>query len=157
MLVKEIGYFFMGLFHLKITLSYTHVMDMVPTDYKSTVSTLITAADSGSPMFACLFLKFYQPDEHLLLKIHFWCGFVGCILFIVFIPESPRWLFLRKGVNSQEAINVFNYIAWFNGSEMRVPSDATFDIIGQVIEENNATVNMTNVSRFTHTMNQTHL
>lgn len=146
----------MGLFHLKISLSYTHAMDLVPADYKTTVSTLITACDSGTPMFACIFFKFIDADESLLLRIHFWCGFVGCLLFITFVPESPKWLFLRKGVRSQEAIGVFNYIAWFNGSQMRVPSDATFDIIGQVIEENN-TANMTNVSRFTHTINQTQL
>jgi hypothetical protein len=59
------------------------------------------------------------------------------------MPESPRWLFLKKGANNKEAIRVFNYIAWFNGSKMRVPENAVFDIIGQVIEENEATMNNT--------------
>jgi hypothetical protein len=46
------------------------------------------------------------------------------------MPESPRWLLLKKGSNNQEAIGIFNYIAWFNQSHNRMPSDAVFDIIG---------------------------
>lgn len=55
---------------------------------------------------------------------------------MIFIPESPRWLFLKKGTNNKQAIDVLNYIAWFNGSKLRVPKDAVFDILGQVVEEN---------------------
>ena len=145
----------MGIFHLKISLSYTYALEFVPNAWKSTMTTLITAFDSGSPLFACIFFKFFRPDEELLLKIHFWFGFAGCIVFLIFIPESPRWLFLSKGANSAEAINVLNYIAWFNGSSMIIPQDATFDIIGQVLEESNASLNMTSLSRLTNTVNQT--
>jgi hypothetical protein len=51
-------------------------------------------------------------------------------LLLFFIPESPRWLLLKKGSKNLETIGIFNYIAWFNGSKFRVPNDATFDVIG---------------------------
>ena len=135
MLVKSIGFFLMGFFHLKISLSYSHGFDLVPGTHKSLVTTLITAYDSGTPMFACIFFKFISKNQELCFRIHFLMGFTGCVLYFFLIPESPRWLLLKKGPNCKEAIAIFNYIAWFNGSKMRVPDDATFDIIGQVIEE----------------------
>ena len=63
------------------------------------------------------------------------------------IPESPRWLFINKGNKSKEAINVLNYIAWFNGSQNRVPENAMFDQIGQLIDENQTTINHQNMTR----------
>lgn len=32
-------------------------------------------------------------------------------------------------------IDTLNYISWFNGSELRIPYNAQFDLIGQVINE----------------------
>ena len=121
------------------------------------MTTFIAAGDAASPLISGAFFKFFEADEAHLLKMHFICGFTGCVLFALFIPESPRWLFLQKGTNSQEAIKALNYIAWFNGSPKRVPSDATFDLIGQVIEEQNATVNMSVMSRLTQNMNKSHI
>lgn len=38
------------------------------------------------------------------------------------IPESPRWLFSNQ--KDEEGIKVMNFIAWFNGSEKRIPPNA---------------------------------
>jgi len=57
------------------------------------------------------------------------------LAYCLVVPESPRWLFQRDGPKSKDAINVLNYIAWFNGSSKRIPLDAHFDIIGQVVNE----------------------
>ena len=35
---------------------------------------------------------------------------------------------MKKGSKSKEAIKVFNYIAWFNGSDYRVPPNTKIDI-----------------------------
>lgn len=82
-------------------------------------------------------MKFYKPSEMLVLQFHFGLGLFALILFAMIIPESPKWLFMKKGTNCRDAINILNYIAWFNGSPLRVPEDAVFDVIGQVLEEDN--------------------
>jgi hypothetical protein len=79
-------------------------------------------------------------------------GTLGCFAFFALIPESPRWLLLNN--RREEAIKNFNFIAWFNGSDMRVPEDAIFDIVGQVIEENQ-TLNKTKNGKINLQINQT--
>jgi MFS family permease len=92
--VKSIGYFFLGFFHLKISLSFTYALELVPNQFKPTMTTLIAAGDAASPLIAGAFFKFFELNIAHLLKLHFQFGVIGCILFAVFIPESPRWLFL---------------------------------------------------------------
>ena len=55
-------------------------------------------------------------------------GIVCSIIYLWIIPESPRWMFLKKGGNCQEAIKNLNYIAWFNGSSYRIPENAVCDL-----------------------------
>ena len=71
-------------------------------------------------------------------------GTLALILYLILVPESPRWLFQKKGANSKEGIDVLNYIAKFNGSKKRVPKTAVFDIVGQMVEET-MTANQTSV------------
>ena len=49
-------------------------------------------------------------------------GIFGILLYFLIAPESPRYLFMNK--KSKEAIDVLNYIAWFNFSRLRIPEDA---------------------------------
>ena len=64
--IKTIGFFLQGLFHLKISLSYTHVLELLPSNSVSIVATLISAFDSGTPMFACLFFKYIDKNLNLV-------------------------------------------------------------------------------------------
>ena len=80
-------------------------------------------------------LKFYTRDFDLVLRIYFYFGTSLIIFYLIIIPESPKWLFIKEGSSSKKAIDILNYIAWFNGSDFRVPYNAQFDIIGQVIKE----------------------
>lgn len=56
-------------------------------------------------------------------------GIIAVILYCLFIPESPRWLF-NKDFKSKEGIKILNYIAKFNGSMFRVPKGAVMDVVG---------------------------
>jgi hypothetical protein len=47
---------------------------------------------------------------------------------MLFIPESPRWLFQNEGKKSKQAIKNLNYIAWVNQSSLRIPEDSCFDL-----------------------------
>ena len=62
-------------------------------------------------------------------------GTLCIIIYLLFIPESPKWLFEKEGTSSKKAITILNYIAWFNNSEYRVPFDAKFEINGKVNQE----------------------
>jgi MFS family permease len=131
----RLGFFLIGFFHLKISLSYTYATELVPEDSKQLVLTIISAYDACSLLLACSIMKFYKPSENVVNTFHFGLTVISLLLFSLVIPESPKWLFMKKGTNSRDAINILNYIAWFNGSELRVPEDAIFDVIGQAIEE----------------------
>jgi len=131
----RLGFFMIGFFHLKISLSYTYATELVPEDSKQLVLTMITAYDSCTLLLACSIMKFYKPSELVVMQFHFGLSVFALLFFALVIPESPKWLFMKKGTNSQDAINILNYIAWFNGSELRVPQDAIFDVMGQALEE----------------------
>lgn len=105
-------------------------------------------------MVACTLFQYVSPKEDVIFAFHFWVGLSACVIYCFFIPESPRWLFLAKGPNNQEAIAILNWISWFNGKKLRVPKDAIFDTIGQVIEENE-TLNSTILGRLDFRINQT--
>jgi len=51
----------------------------------------------------------------LLTMIFFITGAVAIVLYIIFVPESPKWLFITEGTNSTKGIKMLNYIAWMNG------------------------------------------
>jgi len=79
-----------------------------------------------------LFFKFIDPDVDKILHISYIIGFVASILYLIIIPESPKWLIIRQGPKSQKAIKILNYIAWFNGSTFRVPSNTKIYLLEMV-------------------------
>lgn len=42
------------------------------------------------------------------------------VIYFLAIPESPKWLFMKEGSQSQRGIDVINYISFVNGSEFRL-------------------------------------
>ena len=94
MFIKSVGYFFLGFFHMKISLSFTYAIELVPNNYKSTMTTIIAAGDAASPLLSGFYFKSIELNTANVLKMHFITCLVGSILFAFFIPESPRWLFL---------------------------------------------------------------
>ena len=85
-------------------------------------------------LVAALIFYFVDRNTQTLLNIMFIIGTFGVFLFICFIPESPRYIFM-KDPTSKEGIKVLNYIAWLNGSPNRVPQDSIFDQFGQIVKE----------------------
>jgi len=62
--------------------------------------------------------------------MYFALTIIALVLFLTIIPESPKWLFMKKGRNNQEGIKILNYISKFNGSTKKLPRDGVFDLIG---------------------------
>ena len=78
-------------------------------------------------LILCIAMKYGASFSEVAIFTNF-LGIAASILYLLAIPESPKWLFLKKGADCQEAIANLNYIAWFNGSNMVVPEDAVLDI-----------------------------
>ena len=112
----------LGFFHIKITNSFTHILELVPDRMKSKVVTYIAAFDSGSVAFFSAILYFVESDEEKVKHAWFWMGVGGVVLYFLVVPESPRFLLMNR--KTKQAINVLNYIAWFNLSKLRIPEDA---------------------------------
>ena len=134
-LVKKIGFFVFGYLHIKISLSYTHMFELTEAKHQVFCSTIITGIDTLTISLTCIIYKYVTNDMDQFFTFLYVIGAITCVLYIVLIPESPQWLFMNKGSNSQQAISILNYIAKFNGSRHSIPSDANFDRLGQYIED----------------------
>lgn len=131
---KKWAYFLFGVFHMKITLAYTHIMEMTDNQNKIIANTGIGTFDSFTVALGYVFLLNVSPDVGMLINIFNVIGLVGIVLYVFFVPESPRWLLLRDPA-SKEGKKILNYIAWFNGSKKRVPDYAVMDNLDQVIND----------------------
>jgi MFS family permease len=127
--IKGLGFFITGFIHLRITISFTHCLELMPESHKSVATTFINVFDQGGIVFAGLYLHFVSNKVDPLFRFMFYLGVVATILYFALIPESPRWLFSRDP-NSQRGIRNLNYIARFNGSKLRVPENAIMDVVG---------------------------
>ncbi len=85
--------------------------------------TILNGFDSATLMIAASLL-IYSRNYDFVNQIYFYIGTFCIIIYLLFIPESPKWLLLKEEGSSIKAINILNYIAWFNNSEYRVPHDA---------------------------------
>lgn len=136
--VKKMAYFIFGFFHIKVSLSYTHMFELIEDKHRVFCSTIITGLDVLTIAVTCFYYKYVSSDMDDLYSIIFTMGLTCCVFYMILVPESPQWLFMNRGSNSQEAIAILNYIARFNGSKNKIPYDANFDILGQYIEEQSA-------------------
>lgn len=114
MYIKAIGYFTMGLLHIKIPLSYTHMNELIDEDSKSFSSSTITFIEITSMAWVGLSLEFFSKDITVSLFYLNVIQSVGVVLYILIVPESPKWLFMND--QKEKAIEVLNYISKFNGS-----------------------------------------
>ena len=124
----KLGFFMIGFFHTKTTVSYTHIVELVADKDKKIALTLINAYDCSILLVVGMFYQFYEANTDKLLHFQFIVGAICCTLYMLVAPESPQWLILKKGSNSQQAIAILNYIARFNGSAYRIPKDTHFTI-----------------------------
>ena len=85
--------------------------------------TIINGFDSATLLITASLL-IYSWNYDFVNQVYFYIGTFSIIIYLLFIPESPKWLLLICGGSSKKAIKILNYIAWFNNSEYRVPYDA---------------------------------
>ena len=118
---KSFGSFIAGFFHIKISNSFTHLYELVPDNYRPISSAIINVFDDATFVVFGIFLKYFIKDLNVLFEWTWIIQSIAVMLYLLLIPESPKWLFFFEGPNSKRGIAAMNYIAWFNGSVYRIP------------------------------------
>ena len=93
---KAIGFFVQGFLHIKITLSYSHILELVPETHKGFVATVLTAFDSVSLAVFGITLMFISRDLVKFLEVVNIIETIACLIYLSFAPESPSWLINNK-------------------------------------------------------------
>jgi NhaP-type Na+/H+ or K+/H+ antiporter len=93
--IKSISYFIQGFLHIKITLSYTHMFELVDEDSKSFCSSVITVFEITTFGIIGFSLQFITRDITEIIKFLNTIQTIGVILYLVTVPESPRWLLMN--------------------------------------------------------------
>ena len=98
--LKKVGFFIVGLLHIKSTICYQHSYELMPAGWNSIAATVINVFDCLTLFIVCVSLKYLTHDiEHVfigLLSVSLICS----LLYLLLIPESPRWLFMMEGPTS---------------------------------------------------------
>lgn len=128
---KSVGLFLQGFLHLKIMVSYAHMFELTDESNKPFCSLCINTFDISSVSTQGLAFFFLTRDATSYMEFMWYLGTAATFLYLLVVPESPRWLFLQH--RHSEAINNLNYIAWLNGSSKRIPISAQFDFLEQAI------------------------
>lgn len=95
--------------------------------------TLVSFYDTGNIALSCAYIMFIDSRIQNYMIINFGLSLFGGIMFVLMVPESPKFL-LMKNPNSQRAIKILNYIAWFNGCKERIQEGAMMDTEQQLRE-----------------------
>lgn len=92
--MKRMGFFLQGLFHIKISNSYTHMFELVPESAKVIGQTCINSYDACTLLIVCVAIKFGGASYQQVAEIQLYVGSVACVLYFLIVPESPTWYFL---------------------------------------------------------------
>jgi MFS family permease len=93
--IKAAAFFILGFLHIKITLCFNHCQEFFCTKYKAITPTVLTIFDEASIMIFALYLLFVRNDTHYILTYFFYPAVASFVAFIIWIPESPLFLFLK--------------------------------------------------------------
>ena len=94
-LMKKIAFFMFGFLHLKTTLSYNHMFELVEAKYQVFSSTIISALDVLTMCITCSYYKYVSRDMDHFFSIIFVAALITSFLFVLLVPESPYWLFMN--------------------------------------------------------------
>ena len=133
-ILKSVGYFFQGILHLKIPLSFTHLFELSPEEKKSICSILISSIDNFTLAYFSLFLLFITRDADRIIKTVYLIEAVAIFLYLAIAPESPAWCLLNH--RFEEAVDNLNYISKANGNKPVLSPNSKVEMLGQTFEQN---------------------
>lgn len=113
---KIISYVLLFTFGMSLTaryyVGYTYNLEMQPKSHYVLVSTTMFITESFVYIFICLFFMLISDQWKLLQIPNFICSIAG-IIFLLFMPESPRFLVAQR--RFADAREVFKWIGIKNG------------------------------------------
>lgn len=121
-ITRVLGLFITGFMHIKLTVSYILLFELVESKHKAAASSFINAIDCLTMAISALFYS-YVSNYWYDLQITMYTIGMSALVLASFLPESPKYLI--TGGKMQEAIKALNYIAMFNMSKSRIPENAT--------------------------------
>lgn len=67
---------------------------MMPTEYGSMAATVINLFDCATMMVTCTSLTVFTDDIDDVFAFYFYLNIVAMLVYFIYVPESPTWLFL---------------------------------------------------------------
>lgn len=131
----------MAFWHIKTPVSFVSLFELSQSKNKSMACSLINLVDALPLIVAGLYFKFVSKNVTILLIITSTLHLIAIIVIALVMPESPKWLLVTG--QRDKAIEVFNYIAKFNGSKFRFSENSRF-IESDLNNQNNVTLNTAN-------------
>ena len=83
----------------------------------------MNVVDAMPTVITGLYYLFIEQDWFTIYAINVAVSYSAFFL-AFFCPESPRWLLLNN--RKEEAIDALNFMAKFNGSDVRIPQNTVF-------------------------------
>ena len=100
---------------MKSSLCYVYLFEFIHSRDKAFACSCVNILDALTPAIAGTFFLLIDLDVFPLYVIIVTTSTTAYLMIMILNLETPMWL-LHNG-KTQEAINVLNYIAWFNGVE----------------------------------------
>ena len=108
------------------------MLELVPENKKEFCTTTINLVDCAVLFIMGTFIMLGFKDLAGLVEIiNLYYTFI-VIIYLIIAPESPYYLFIKD--RRKEGIDALNYIAWLNGSNNRINSNAQFDMVSEIIK-----------------------
>ena len=80
---------------MKNSICWTQGVELVPDKHKQLIYTLINAWDCSTLLMFSMFYKFIEPNTDRILHYLYIIATIASILYLVLIPESPKWLLMK--------------------------------------------------------------
>mmetsp|Transcript_5997 Transcript_5997/g.10187 ORF Transcript_5997/g.10187 Transcript_5997/m.10187 type:complete len:304 (+) Transcript_5997:453-1364(+) len=116
--IKGLGFFIHGFFHIRASMCYVMLFELVEDQYKSLTCTILNVVDGFTMGVTCIWFMFVSQDALKFLEYSFWVGTIASVLIIFLTPESPVFLILND--KQSDAKVILNQIAKVNKSANQV-------------------------------------
>lgn len=107
---------------VKNSLCYTWTFEFLLKDHKARGSSVVNILEFTTCIFAGVYFLLIGTSVMPLLYFFYAYSLLGYLLVSFVVPESPKWLMLQG--RREEAIEVLNYVAWFNRSKTTISPNA---------------------------------